>query len=54
MKQEKQKSILQVPIANPLRDAFKEWCDKNGYASESEAVRGLIRNVTKNQPACQG
>lgn len=46
-------SIITIHLQKELKQAFVAWCKSEGFTSMSEALRGYIREVTKNDKQSQ-
>lgn len=47
-------AVIRAEVNPSLKTAYEEWWRKNGFASEADAVRWHIRQVTGWNPEKQG
>ena len=47
------KVTILTEVAPSLKEAFREWWQKNGFASEADAIRYYVRKVTNFDPESQ-
>lgn len=46
---ENTKVVIAVEVDPPVKETFKRWWRANNYATESEAVRALVREKNEEQ-----